>query len=93
MWCVRLWGVGAGPEAAAQGNPGTVPICVTTYRTQQRMVFRGMRMDKQELIEGIREINKSATPEFLASFSEENLRAYLDHLMEADVEEEVAITD
>ena len=50
-------------------------------------------MNKKELIEGIREINKSATPEFLASFSNEELRAYLDHLMEADVEEEVAIAD
>jgi hypothetical protein len=50
-------------------------------------------MDKNELIEGIREINKSATPEFLASFSDEELRAYLDHLMEMDVEEEVTIAD
>jgi hypothetical protein len=50
-------------------------------------------MDKNELIEGIREINKSATPEFLASFSEEDLRAYLDHLMEMDVEQEVAAAD
>jgi hypothetical protein len=50
-------------------------------------------MDKNELIEGIREINKSATPEFLASFSVEDLRAYLDHLMAVDVEEEVAIAD
>ncbi len=44
-------------------------------------------MNKQELIESIREINKSAKPEFLASFSDEELRSYLDHLMEADVEE------
>jgi len=50
-------------------------------------------MNKKELIEGIREINKSATPEFLASFSNEELRAYLDHLMEVDVAEEVAIAD
>ena len=50
-------------------------------------------MDKNELIEGIREINKSATPEFLASFSDEELRTYLDHLMEVDAEEEAAIAD
>jgi len=50
-------------------------------------------MDKTELIEGIREINKSATPEFLASFSEEQLRAYLDHLMAVDVEEELTVAD
>jgi hypothetical protein len=50
-------------------------------------------MNKQELIEGIREINRSATPEFLATFSVEELRAYLNHLMEADVAEEVALVD
>jgi len=44
-------------------------------------------MDKQELIESIREINRSAKPEFLAAFSDEELRAYLDHLMDADVAE------
>ena len=48
-------------------------------------------MDKSELIEGICEINKSATPEFLASFSPEELRAYLDHLMGADAAEEPAV--
>ena len=50
-------------------------------------------MNKRDLIESIREINHSATPEFLASFSEEQLRAYLDHLMEVDAEEEVAVAD
>ncbi|MCU0917670.1 MAG: hypothetical protein MUC88_24375 [Planctomycetes bacterium] len=44
-------------------------------------------MDKKELIESIREINRSAKPEFLAAFSDEELRAYLDNLMDADVEE------
>ncbi|MCL5279403.1 MAG: hypothetical protein M1376_05815 [Planctomycetes bacterium] len=50
-------------------------------------------MDKKDLIECIREINRSARPEFLASFSEEQLRAYLDHLTEADVAEEVTVAD
>jgi len=50
-------------------------------------------MDKKELIECIREINRGATPEFLTSFSEEQLRAYLDHLMEVDVQEEVTVAD
>jgi hypothetical protein len=50
-------------------------------------------MDKKDLIECIREINRSATPEFLATFSEEQLRAYLDHLMEVDVTEEVTVAD
>lgn len=39
-------------------------------------------MDKTELIESIREINKTAKPEFLAKFSEQELRAYLKHLMQ-----------
>jgi len=44
-------------------------------------------MSKRELIECICEINKSAKPEFLANFAEEELRKYLDHLMELDLEE------
>jgi hypothetical protein len=50
-------------------------------------------MDKKELIECIREINRGAKPEFLASFSEEQLRAYLDHLMEVDAAAEVTIAN
>ncbi len=45
-------------------------------------------MDKMELIECIQEINKTAKAEFLARFSDTELRAYLDHLMELDMEEE-----
>jgi hypothetical protein len=44
-------------------------------------------MDKRELIDCICEINKSAKPEFLAKFSEEDLNAYLENLMELDLEE------
>ncbi|MHC4119804.1 MAG: hypothetical protein ACYSWO_20085 [Planctomycetota bacterium] len=44
-------------------------------------------MSKRELIDYICEINKSAKPEFLAGFSEEDLKAYLEHLMELDLEE------
>ena len=44
-------------------------------------------MDKSELIESIREINKTARPEFLAEFSEEELNTYLEHLMELNLEE------
>lgn len=43
-------------------------------------------MDKTELIESIREINKTAKPEFLAEFTEADLRSYLEHLMELDLE-------
>ncbi len=42
-------------------------------------------MSKMELIDCIREINKSAKLEFLSSFSEEELTAYLEHLMELDL--------
>jgi hypothetical protein len=44
-------------------------------------------MDKRELIECICEINKGAKPEFLAKFSAEELNAYLEHLMELDLQE------
>lgn len=44
-------------------------------------------MSKRELIECICEINRSAKPEFLANFSEEDLSIYLEHLMELDLEE------
>jgi len=49
-------------------------------------------MDKRELIDCICEINRSAKPEFLAKFSEEDLKAYLEHLMELDLEELVVCT-
>jgi hypothetical protein len=44
-------------------------------------------MDKQELIDSIREINKTAKPEFLARFSEEELSTYLKQLMRLHPEE------
>ena len=44
-------------------------------------------MSKRELIDCICEINRSAKAEFLADFSEEDLSAYLEHLMELDLEE------
>ena len=44
-------------------------------------------MSKREVIDCICEINRSAKPEFLANFSEDELNTYLEHLMELDVEE------
>lgn len=44
-------------------------------------------MSKRELIDCICEINKTAKAEFLASFTEEELKDYLEHLMELDLEE------
>jgi hypothetical protein len=46
-----------------------------------------LRMDKRELINYICKINRTAKPEFLSTFTEEQLNAYLDHLMELDLEE------
>lgn len=43
-------------------------------------------MRKREIIDAICEINKSAKPEFLAHFSEQELSDYLEHLMELDLE-------
>ena len=52
------------------------------------MVLEGFGdMSKRELIDCICEINKSAKAEFLARFSEEELKDYLEHLMELDLEE------
>jgi hypothetical protein len=48
-------------------------------------------MSKDELIHCICEINKSANPEFLSNFSEEQLNEYLEHLMELDLEELVLV--
>ena len=41
-------------------------------------------MSKSELIDRILQINKSAKPEFLARFSEEELDKYLENLLELD---------
>jgi hypothetical protein len=40
-------------------------------------------MNKRQLIDGIREINTSVRPEFLAQFDEQALEQYLNHLEEA----------
>jgi hypothetical protein len=50
-------------------------------------VLKDIAMSKRELIDCICEINRSAKPEFLANFTEEELNTYLEHLMELDVEE------
>jgi len=44
-------------------------------------------MSKREIIDFILEINRGASPEFLATFSAEDLDLYLEHLMELDIEE------
>ena len=44
-----------------------------------------MDMDKFELIESVRELNPTASVEFLTQFHEKDLEEYLDHHMEADL--------
>lgn len=41
-------------------------------------------MNKRDLIDRIRDLNATATPEFLASFSEDDLVAYLKQLQELE---------
>lgn len=51
------------------------------------MVLKDVYMKKRDLIDRICEINKSARPEFLANFSEEDLHSYLEHLTDLNLEE------
>ena len=61
---------------------------VSILRKAIKDFFEGFGdMSKRELIDCICEINKSAKPEFLATFAEDELKAYLEHLMELDLEE------
>lgn len=48
---------------------------------------RSMLMSKRELIDCIREINRSAKSKFLVQFSEKELTDYLENLMSLDLEE------
>jgi hypothetical protein len=62
-----------------------------SYRTKQETVeiqhTGNIHMSKRELIDRICEINKTAKAEFLATFSEEELQNYLEHLRDLDLEE------
>ena len=44
-------------------------------------------MSKRELIDLICEINRTARTDFLARFTEDQLQAYLEHLMQLELEE------
>lgn len=65
---------------------------VTGIRLDDKMVqnLGAQLMSKDELIDCICEINKGASAEFLAGFSQEELSEYLEHLMELDIEQLVA---
>ncbi len=43
-------------------------------------------MTKLELIESVRELNETASIEFLSQFGEEDLQEYLEHLMNVETE-------
>jgi hypothetical protein len=83
----RGFGYGALMACAPQGLKKNRKLC--RYCEQPLKVFiEGFGdMSKRELIDCICEINKSAKPEFLATFPEDELKAYLEHLMELDLEE------
>lgn len=49
-------------------------------------------MDKAELIEAIRELNSSATVEFLEQFPEYELQEYIDHLLALNMSQLTAAT-
>jgi hypothetical protein len=86
IWCLRLWGVTSAAIQLAKEKMFALSI----FRRLLRIFisFEGrVRMSKRELIDYICKINKTAKPKFLASFSEEELNAYLEHLMELDLEE------
>ncbi|MCP4710159.1 MAG: hypothetical protein GY869_16170 [Planctomycetes bacterium] len=41
-------------------------------------------MSKAELIDAVRELNSTASKEFLSQFNERQLQEYIDHLLEVD---------
>ena len=49
-------------------------------------------MNKIELIEAVRELNSTASFEFLTQFTEEQLQEYIDHLLETDANNLTAAT-
>ncbi len=49
-------------------------------------------MDKAELVDMIRELNSTATEEFLEQFTEQELKQYLDHLKLLNIHDLTAAT-
>jgi hypothetical protein len=83
---LELWDTRIVAERLAKEKMFTVSILSRSIKFFTSFEGYG-RMDKRELIDYICKINKTAKPEFLAAFSEEELNAYLEHLMELDLEE------
>lgn len=77
--------------AQRMGPPALQPSCRLAEKSQcvagacARPIHPALEdfaVSKYELIDHIRRINTSAAPEFLATFSEEDLRAYFGQLQE-----------
>ncbi len=49
-------------------------------------------MSKAELIEAIRELNFTASVDFLSQFTPEQLQQYLEHLLELNMSQLTAVT-
>ena len=49
-------------------------------------------MNKAELIEAIRELNFTASVDFLSQFTPEQLQQYLEHLLEINMSQLTAVT-
>jgi hypothetical protein len=83
---LKLWGVEEGRRRGLKKSYWRCRYC--ERQTGFCIVLEGFGdMSKRELIDCICEINKSAKAEFLAGFSEEELKDYLEHLMELDLED------
>jgi hypothetical protein len=86
-----IWGFGLWVVTLTVIRPAKEKLCALSILRRSKLIFSCFegsgQMIKRELIDYICEINKSAKPEFLANFSEEELNAYLEHLMELDLEE------
>ena len=87
MLFFSLWGFAWSCDGVTKEKGRVLPICPKSFRQSLLGYLGCIKMDKKELIDRICEINKSAKIEFLARFSEEDLAAYLDHLLELDLEE------
>lgn len=88
MSYVRLWGVAGHTMTALKKRPSRCRYGPSRFLQNFDLPLKdATRMDKKELIDCICEINRSAKPEFLAEFSQDDLAAYLEHLMELDLED------
>jgi hypothetical protein len=82
-WRIGLWDSRLRQSKALKEMPVWLSILPRSGRFDNPL--RTARMNKNELIECIREINRTAKPDFLSGFTEEQLHDYLEHLMQLDL--------